>query len=104
MIPLTLNLESSAELLNVAPNILQKIVEEKEIEGIKIGDEYRLSIFVLSKLLGTNPETLLEFIEDSLLAHRIEEVEEDELYTPEDGKKVYQQFLRREEKDVGHPA
>lgn len=104
MTPLALNLKTSAELLNVTPGILQERVEKKEIAGLKIGDEYRLSIFVLSRLLNTAPEILLEFIEDSLFAQEIEEVEGDELYTPEEGKKVYQQFLKREGTDVEDSA
>ncbi|MBU1152844.1 helix-turn-helix domain-containing protein [bacterium] len=104
MIPLAFDLKSSAELLSVKPKTLKELIEKREIEGIKIGGEYRLSIFILSKLLRTTPETLLEFIEDSLLAQMIQEVEGDEIYTPEEGKEIYQQFLKREEENVGNPT
>lgn len=94
MIPLALDLKLSAELLNIEAGFLKEKIEKKEIEGIKIGDEYRLSVFILSKLLKTTPETLLDFIEDLLLAQKIEEVEKDEFYEPTEGKKIYQRFLK----------
>jgi len=99
MIPLALDLRLSAELLNIEMGLLKEKIEKREVEGIKMGNEYRISIFILSsRLLKTTPERLLDFIEDFLLAQKIEEVEKDEFYEPKEGKKIYQRLL----KDVEH--
>lgn len=94
MIPLALDLRLSAELLNIETNLLKERVKKKEVEGIKLGNEYRISIFILSRLLRTTPERLLDFIEDLLLTQKINETEKDEFYEPEEGKKIYQRLLK----------
>ena len=94
MVPLALDLRLSAELLNIETGFLKEKVEKREVEGIKIGNEYRISVFILSRLLRTTPEKLLDFVEDFLLAQKIDEVERDELYEPKEGKKIYQRLLK----------
>jgi len=93
MIPLALDIETSAQLLNIESKTLEEILQKKEIEGIRIGNEWRLSVFVLSKILDTSADEILEFLEDLYLAERIEEVESEPSYTPEEGRKEYEKIL-----------
>jgi len=93
MAPLALNIETSAEILNVAPDGLRQAIDEKEITATRIGDELRISIFVLSELLSVTPDELLEYLEDFYLAEKIEEVDSDEGYSPEEGRRIYEQYL-----------
>ncbi|MFH1562163.1 MAG: hypothetical protein ABIF11_01905 [Nitrospirota bacterium] len=94
MVPLALDLNLSAELLNIETALLKEKVEKREIEGIKMGNDYRISVFILSKLLKITPERLLNFIEDFLLSQKIKDVEKDEFYEPVKGRKIYQRFLK----------
>jgi hypothetical protein len=94
MVPLALDLRLSAELLNIEMSLLKEKVEKREVEGIKMGNEYRISVFILSKLLRTTPERLLDFIEDFLLTQKIEEVEKDKFYELKEGEKIYQRLLK----------
>ena len=96
MPPLALNLETSAEVLNITSECLRQAIDEKEITATRIGDEFRISIFVLSELLSVAPDELLEYLEDFYLAEKIEEVEADESYSPEEGKRIYEQLLSEE--------
>jgi hypothetical protein len=97
MLPLALDIENSAEMLNIAPEGLRQAIDKKEITATKIGDECRISIFVLSELLSVTPDELLEYLEDFHLAERIEEVDADESYSPEEGRRIYEQYLNEEE-------
>ncbi len=97
MSPLALNIETSAEILNIAPEGLRQAIDEKEITATKIGDEWRISIFILSELLSVTPDELLEYLEDFYLAKKIEEVDLDESYSPEEGQSIYEQYLNEEE-------
>jgi len=96
MPPLALNIETSAEILNITPDGLRQAIDEREITATKIGDEWRISIFVLSELLSVAPDELLEYLEDFYLAEKIEEVEADESYLPEEGLRIYEQLLNGE--------
>lgn len=93
MMPLALDIETSAQLLNIESRKLEEILQKREIEGIRIGNEWRLSIFVLSKLLNTSPDEILEYLEDFHLAQRIQEVEGEAFYSPEEGRKEYEKIL-----------
>ena len=93
MIPLALDIETSAQLLNIESKRLEEILQKREIEGIKIGGEWRLSVFVLSKILNTTPDEILEYLEDLCLTQRIEEVEGEPSYSPEEGRKEYEKIL-----------
>jgi hypothetical protein len=93
MIPLALDIETSAQLLSIESKRLEEILEKREIEGIRIGNEWRLSVFVLSKILNTSPNEILEYLEDLYLAQRIEEVEGEPSYSPEEGRKEYEKIL-----------
>jgi hypothetical protein len=93
MKPLALDIATSAQLLNMEPKTLVDILQKKEIEGIRIGNEWRLSVFVLSKILNTTPDEVLEYLEDFYLAQRIEEVEDEPCYSPEEGRKEYEKLF-----------
>ena len=93
MIPLALDIETSAELLNMDSKELEKILQKKRIEGIRIDNEWRVSVFVLAKILSTSPDEILEYLEDLYLGERIEEVEDGPFYSPEEGKKHYEKML-----------
>ncbi|MEA3359944.1 MAG: hypothetical protein U9R17_11155 [Thermodesulfobacteriota bacterium] len=93
MKPLALDIATSAQLLNMESKTLVEILQKREIEGIKIGNEWRLSVFVLSKILNTSPDEILEYLEDFYLAQRIEEVEDEPSYSPKEGKKEYEKLL-----------
>jgi len=41
------------------------------VEGICLDDDWRMSIFVPARLLSTAPDTLLEYVEDDILAQKI---------------------------------
>jgi len=94
MIPLTLDLEASASILGYEPEVLLHSLERGEIRGIKLDGQWRMSVFVLAEILGTSVESLLEFLEDYFLAEKIEEVRDDEFFEPEEGRKVYESFLK----------
>jgi len=96
MSPLALNIETSAEILNITPEDLRQAIDKKEITATKIGDESRISIFVLSELLSVTPDELLDYLEDFYLAEKIEEVDADESYSPEEGRRIYEQYLNEE--------
>ena len=96
MLPLALDIETSAEMLNIEPESLRQAIDEKEITATKIGDESRISIFVLSEFLSVTPDELLEYLEDFQLAEKIEEVDADESYSPEEGRSIYEQYLNEE--------
>ena len=94
MFPLTMDLKSSAEVLGTEPEVFREFVERERLEGvIKLDDGWRVSIFALARLLNTTPDTLLEFIEDYALGQLIEEVEDDELFEGEEGRKIYESYL-----------
>jgi hypothetical protein len=93
MIPLALDVETSAELLNIDSKKLEEILQKREIEGIRIDNEWRVSIFVLAKILNTSPDEILDYLEDLYLAEKIEEVEGEPFYSPKEGKKHYEKML-----------
>lgn len=93
MLPLTLSLKSAADLLGYPSEVLLHTLERGEIEGIHLDSEWRLSVFVLARLLGTSPETLLDYLEDELLAQKMAETERDEFFEPEEGRQIYQSYL-----------
>lgn len=101
MMPLALDVETSAQLLNIEPKRLEKILQNKEIDGIRIGNEWRISVFVLSKILKASIDEILEFLEDFYLAQRIEEAEGEPSYSPEEGKREYEKLLSQASKEMG---
>jgi len=48
-------------------------------------------------LLSVTPDELLEYLEDFYLAEKIEEVDVDESYSPEEGWHIYEQYLSEKE-------
>jgi len=88
------DLETSAQLLDIRKESLQQALQSKKLQGIEIGEEWRLSLFEMARMLGASPEELMEYWEDFALAEKIEEVEADAVYGPEEGRAVYEQYLR----------
>ena len=81
MLALTMDLDSSAELLGTQSQTFQLFLEEEQVQGVlKLSDGWRISIFTLALLLNTTPTILLELLEDYMLGQLIEEVENDEYY------------------------
>jgi len=72
-----------------------------EIRAVKINDEWRIFVFVLSELLGTTPDELSEFLEDQFLAEKIIEVNSDESYLPEQGRQIYEKHLSESDRTCG---
>jgi len=93
---LALDLKTCAYLLDVEEPKLRSSVERGEIRGLKLGNEWRISIFELARVLETSPDEILEYLEDIALAKMIQEVEEDESFTPEEGRSVYETYLHGE--------
>ncbi len=94
MVQLTMNLETSAEMLGTKPETFLEFVEREQLEGvIKLNEGWRISIFTLARLLNTSPQTLLELLEDYTFGQMIEAVEDDEWFENEAGWKIYQAHL-----------
>ena len=81
MAPLTLDIKSSAEMMGTESEAFLQFLEREQVEGvIKFNESWRVSIFALARLLGTEAETLLDLIEDYTLGQMIEDVEDDEWF------------------------
>ena len=94
MIRLAMNLKSSAEILGTESATLLELVKRERIAGIiRLGDQWRISVFTLARLLDTTPDTLLEFIEDYALGQMMEEVADDEWFEGQEGREAYQSYL-----------
>lgn len=91
---LAIDLETSAELLGVSREALEQSLKEQQLKGLRIGQEWRVSMFELSRLLDTQPDELLDYLEDLALADRIDETEHDELFEAVAGRAAYQEELR----------
>lgn len=48
---------------------------------------------MLARLLSTTPDTLLEYLEDDILAQKIAETEEEELLDRNQARAIYQEYL-----------
>jgi hypothetical protein len=81
-------------LLNVDEPALRTSLERGEIRGMRIGENWRVSLFEIARLLGTTVQELLEYVEDFGLAQAIQEVEEDETYAPAEGRPLYEGYLQ----------
>ena len=96
MAALAVPVDTCAELLNVDEGTLLTCLERGEIRGVRVGDQWRVSLFEMARLLGTSAQELLEYLEDFGLARAIEEVAEDETYTLAEGRAIYEGYLRGE--------
>jgi hypothetical protein len=90
---LTVDLSTSADLLNVSTQALREALKANQLRGVPIGDDWRVSVFELSRVLGASPDQLLEYLEDFLLAERMREVEGEETFDPEAGRAIYEREL-----------
>lgn len=94
MLTLTIDMQSSAQVLGTKPEALREwIAREKTAGVLKFGEEWRLSIFTLAQLLNTTPQVLLELIEDYRLASVMNDVEDEELFEGEASWQEYQKHL-----------
>ena len=94
MFQLTMDLNTSAQVLGIAPEAFLELVERERIQGvIKLKGDWRISIFTLAQILNTTPDTLLELIEDYALGRLIEEVDDDEWFEGQEGQQVYASYL-----------
>ncbi|MGB3491370.1 MAG: hypothetical protein WBA57_01490 [Elainellaceae cyanobacterium] len=55
-----------------------------------------MSVFTLAYLLNTTPEVLMDWLEDEALAEMIEEVDGDECYEGDEGRRVYESLVAGE--------
>ncbi len=93
MFQLTIDIQTSAQVLGITPETFQALVEREQLEGVlKLREGWRVSIFTLARLLNTTPETLLEFLEDYALGQRMLEVANDEVLTAAEARAVYQTY------------
>ncbi|MCB0192581.1 MAG: hypothetical protein KDJ65_11610 [Anaerolineae bacterium] len=91
---LTIDIQSSAELLGTSPESFLEFAAREKIEGlIKLNGDWRVSIFTLAKLLDTSPEILLELLEDHALGQQLDEIDTDEFFEAEAGAQIYQSYL-----------
>ncbi len=87
MLSLTMNLQSSAELLGTRPELFLEFAEREHIAGImRFNGDWRISIFTLASLLNTTPVVLLDLFEDYQLGQLIEEVADDESFAMTEDK------------------
>ena len=93
MFQLTMDIQTSAQVLGITPETFQAFAEREQLEGvIKLREGWRVSVFTLARLLNTTPETLLEFLEDYSLGQRMLEVADDEVLTAAEARAVYQTY------------
>ena len=91
MLTLTIDMQSSAQVLGTKPEELREwIVREKTAGVLKFGEDWRLSIFTLAQLLNTTPQLLLELIEDYMLGSLMNEVDADDFFEGEASWQEYQ--------------
>jgi len=94
MVALAIGVETCAALLSVESQTLRACLERGEIRGVRLGEEWRVSLFEVARLLSTSVPELLEVAEDFGLAQAVHEVDDDERYPPAEGRAVYEQMLR----------
>jgi hypothetical protein len=93
MLTLTLDLATSAQILGWPEDKLRNSLERQEVEGIHLSGEWRLSLFILARLLGTTPNVLLEYLENDVLARKIDEADGEELLDIAEAQQVYREYL-----------
>jgi hypothetical protein len=94
MLLLTMDLQSSAEVIGTNPAAFLELVEREGIRGIiRLKDEYRVSIFTLAQILNTTPSALIDLLEDYAFGDLLEEIEDDEQLTGNDAIEAYQHYL-----------
>jgi len=94
MVALAVGVDTCAMLLNVDEPTLRASLERGEIRGMRLGEDWRVSLFEIARLLGTTVQELLEYVEDFGLAQAIQEVEGDETYAPTEGRPLYEGYLQ----------
>ncbi|MBD2232365.1 hypothetical protein [Phormidium tenue] len=94
---LTLDLSTSASILGTQPDLFLRFLKTKNIPGVLFfAEEPQVSIFTLAQLLNTQPEILMDWLEDEALGQLIEEVDDDEWLEGEAGQAFYQSILAGE--------
>ncbi len=87
--PLTLGLDYTAKILGTTATKLKAAVKKKKFPAIQLGGETRVSVFVLAKLLGTTPITLLNYLEDDIFGKMLEEADKEEGLSLEEARRRY---------------
>ncbi|MGG6241803.1 hypothetical protein ACQ4N7_24525 [Nodosilinea sp. AN01ver1] len=94
---LTLDLSTSASILGIQPDLFLRFLKAKNIPGVLFfSEEPKVSIFTLAQLLNTQPEVLMDWLEDQALGQLMEEVDDDDWLDEEAGKAFYQSVLAKE--------
>ena len=94
---LTLDLSTSASILGTQPDLFLKFLRAKNIPGVLFfAEEPQVSIFTLAQLLNTQPEILMDWLEDRALGQLMEEVDDDEWFEGEAGLAFYRSVLAEE--------
>lgn len=94
MFRLTMDVESSAQLLGIDPKGFLEFAEKEHLDGVlKFDDHWVVSVFTLAQLLDTSSEELLELIEDYALGEMMAAVEDDEVFQGEASLAVYHSYL-----------
>jgi len=96
--PRAFSAEVAAALLNVPRATLEAALQSQQVDGVKIGDEWRVSIYTLAELLRTTSENLIEYIEDIAFARLLEEEhEQGDFVEGDEARRVYQLYLAEAE-------
>ena len=91
---MTLDLSTSASILGTEPDLFLRFLKAKNIPGVLFfAEEPQVWIFTMAQLLNTQPEILMNWLEDEALGQLIEEVDEDEWLGEEEGQAFYQSIL-----------
>lgn len=94
---LTFDLTTSASILGTEPDALLRFIQNENIPGVLFFSERtKVSVFTLAHLLNTTPEILMDWLEDEALAELIEEVDEDEWFEGDEGRRVYESLVAEE--------
>ena len=95
MFRLTMDLDTSANLLGTEPNSFLEFAEREQLDGLlRFNGKWMVSIFTLAHLLGTSSEELLEVLEDFALGVLMEAVADDESLEGEASWQAYQEYLQ----------
>ncbi len=94
MFRLTMDLNTSAQLLGTEPQTLLEYAEREQLGGLlRFNGQWMVSVFTLAHLLGTSSDELIEVMEDFALGTLMDAVKDDELLDSEAGWQAYQEYL-----------
>lgn len=95
MFRLTMDLNTSAQLLGTEPQTFLEYAEREQLDGLlRFNGQWMVSVFTLAHLLGTSSDELIEVMEDYALGTLMDAVKDDELLNSEAGWQAYQEYLK----------